>query len=312
MRAVGVGVLVALAGAGSGWSQQVPADLPPLEQVVELKTVSIRPGATSRTRFEDVSTRIATEAELQALALGDADMDGVLNLRDACPLNPYCQDHPDLLDEDGDGFPAWQDADDVDPAIRLTGDPAIDERPTTDLLSEAMGLVDATEEIVDWALAENAAKGFYSQEAIVVVAEQAGFPAEVIQAWREQYLEPPPVEDCRTCLRRVVEGCWRTPRAPRRKPRRGRCGHTWYRGKLACWREAREACRATCEAEGRPVPRPGHRPDPPRQEGHPRGHAPARPPRPPPPPPPPRTLLERLKESLFGPVGASGARKGRR
>ena len=169
-RAAAIGLLL---GAGTLGAQGLPA----IEQVFELRTARIDSGSVRAVEVQDVSSRLLTEAELEALALGDADLDSVPNVRDACPLNPFCQDHEALQDLDGDGVSAWKDVDDTDAAVHLTGNPAIDAWPTTDDFTGPMALVQTTEEILDWILLENSSKGLYSQERIIEVAGRVRGPA---------------------------------------------------------------------------------------------------------------------------------------
>ena len=233
-RAAAIGLLL---GAGTLGAQVLPT----IEQVFELRTAAIRPGTVTATTVADLSTRLATEEELQSIALGDPDADGRPSLRDACPLNPACASFSQLFDDDGDGFPVWQDSDDQDPLVHLLGDPAIDDYPTTDPLTGPMGQVQTSEEIVDWFLEENASKNLYSQANVIQIAEQAGFDPEVVEAWRQQYLEPPPSEGCRDCLDGVSDEC--------DAPCAGKRGREGYVCKLRCKKKRKKECKEICKAE---------------------------------------------------------------
>ena len=229
--------LIALLVATSAFTQ----GLPPLEAVVEIRRTEMRAGTTTAVEYVDLGGRLATQEEIEAVVSGDQDEDGVSNLLDACPLNPYCQDPAHLVDADSDGFPAWQDIDDQDAGVRLTGNPDIDDRDTTDELTEPLALFDSGEAVVEWFLTENAAKELYSQEQAVVLAEQAGFDPAQIQDWRERFLEPPPEPGCRECLDGVLSEC--------QQGCVGVSGRKRWACVLKCKARRKKECKQLCKAE---------------------------------------------------------------
>lgn len=82
MRGWRVGAALGLlVGVGAGATAQ---QLPPLEAVFELRTARIEPGTTTRVDIEDIASRLATQTELESIALGDFDGNGVPDLVQAC------------------------------------------------------------------------------------------------------------------------------------------------------------------------------------------------------------------------------------
>lgn len=206
-----------------------------LEEAVTITIVDAQVFPELPVTVTPVSTRLATMEELETILLFDADQDGVVSIQDACPVNPFCSERGDLEDPDGDGYPNWHDGFPQDPTQFLTGNDEIDSRPISDEFTSHVAAYPTPEAVIQAALEENAEKGLYDAEDIISMAEQAGFPTDVVLDWRREFTDFEE-EGCRDCFEACrlahVEAC------------RGAAGG---RKKADCVASARSKCRQRCK-----------------------------------------------------------------
>ncbi len=191
--------------------------LPELDKVVTLATAEFQPNAIGGVTSEVVSRRLLTQEELETLALGDQDGDGVPSIRDACPLNAECQTHEDIA------------------------------AGKTDVLSPFLSLVGSMEEVVQWGLEENQTKELYDQETLINRAAEAGFDPDVVQMWRDEFLPPDPEEPekCGKCRKRVSKECKADCKdlSPRNR----------WRCEWRCHKEKKQQCEESCDAKKKKI-----------------------------------------------------------
>lgn len=202
--------LVVAFGLSTGLLAQ---ELPGLEEVVVVASVEYREDSLGNVVSNVTGRELAPQDTLLADLLSDVDADGVPGIRDACPLNPSCQTFDDIANGE------------------------------SDLFTPHVTRFESMEDVVQWGLEENQAKELYDMEALIDATEDAGFDAEIVQGWRDEFLEPDPPdpETCKECKKRVRKAC--------KEECRGKRGREKYLCRCRCYRRDIAECREGCSAE---------------------------------------------------------------
>ena len=127
------------------------------------------------------------------LASYDFDKDGYVGFDDLAPGNPYAYSKEDLADEDEDGYEAWQDIDDHNHSIHLTGRPEIDNYPElpekAKILNQFLKEHPTKEKVTEAFLEENEKynRPYHPEEIINWAGASGEIPSQKIEEWKAKY-----------------------------------------------------------------------------------------------------------------------------
>ncbi len=153
---------------------------------ITLKTARVAPMSLSATVSQ--ASVLMDLQTMEQLVLSDSDNDGFQMLDDMAPDNPFAHSLDDLNDIDGDGYRKWQDINDEDSKVHLTGKPEIDLRPKTLASTEKMLQYGSKEAIIEDFLSTNASAGLYpASEVLNKIAENNLVSEETLAAWRSRF-----------------------------------------------------------------------------------------------------------------------------
>lgn len=137
-------------------------------------------------------SRVIDLDTLERLLSADADGDGKKLLEDRAGENPHAQSRRELMDRDDDGYCAWQDVDDRDPNVHLTGNPLVDQFPKNQPATELMKPYRSRIRLIEAFLQANERERLFPQDEVLARIERTKIvPATVVERWRRAYLERP-------------------------------------------------------------------------------------------------------------------------